>query len=808
MNSLRFALRQLRQKPGFTCLAALSFALGIGLVSTQFSLIDGVLLRGLPVPEANRLLHIARVPPQAPNAEYWETFPHRDFLAIQERQRSFALLAGVSTFGANLSGGGRIPTTSVAAMSSSTLLETLGGTVPTLGRWFTAAEDKPGQPLLIVLSHGLWTEEFNSDAGVLGRPLTVNGEPGTIVGVMPAGFSFPGPERIWTNLRPTPMDPRERPVDRVEIIGRLRPDASRASATAELNALAAELVRQWPETNQGYDRLRVEPIQEAYSRGPIRRILYLMLAMTGLILLLACVNVANMLLGRTAQRLRELAVRAAVGASRARLIRQLLGEALLLALVGAGGGIVLASFGVDMLQRVLVEERIVPGWFDFRLDDRVAAVAVGATVIAGLLAGVVPALQASRVDLNTALKDDSRAASGMGVGRLARWLVTAQIAFTAALLVTASALAATVFQSRSANVRYDPDTLLTGRIELHEATHPTPEARARFYRELMTRLAAEPGVEAVAVSSRNLIGSGVTTQVGIEGQAYAHDNARPQAFTEVVSQDYFRLLGIPLLRGRLFDQREHAPDVRAAVVNEAFAQKFWPGEDSLGRRFKTSVTDDHWVTVVGVVPDLGIQGVFAPPDVDAAGYYLAQEQMGWGWLDLFVRTKADPSALVPAIRRAVAAVDPNQPIDTIGTLSALMVRAVRGFTIIGSMAAVFAAITLFLGAVGVYGVTSLAISRRTREFGIRMALGATVSQVLGAVMRQGGRQIGLGLLVGLGGGYWLTRPLQSALGPMVTDNLALYALVAALIAAVGLCALWLPARRASRIDPMVALRSE
>lgn len=807
MSSLRFALRHLMQRPGFTLLAALSFALGIGLVATQFSLIDAVLLRGLPVPEADRLIHVARLGPQATNPDQWETLPHRDYLALRERQASLSDLAAVSVLGVNLAGGGQLPTTHAGALASANLLEVLRAPPPVLGRWFTAAEDRPGQPLRIVLSHGLWAEKYNLDPNVLGRELTLNGEPATIIGVMPPTFSFPGVERLWTQLRPQPLDPRSRPIDRVEVLGRLRPDVTLAQARAEYTGLAAELVRLWPETNQGYDRLRLLPVGEAYSDSGTARILYLMLAMTGFILLLACVNVANMLLGRTAQRLRELAVRAAVGASRGRLVRQLLGESLLLAALGAVGGIALASFGVDALQRFLVEERTVPGWFEFRLDHRVLLVAVGATVAAGLLAGLVPALQASRVDLNTALKDDSRAASGMGLGRLARWLVTAQIAFTAALLVAATTLGSTVVSARGANVRYDPDTLLTGRIELHEATHATPEKRARFYREVLDRLAATPGVEAVAVTSRNLVGSGVYTQVAPEGVTFAHDNLRPAVFLEVVSTDYFRLLSIPLLRGRLFDAREQSPDVRTAVVNEAFARKFWPGEDPLGRRFRSSQTGDHWVTIVGVVPDLQMQGLFAPPEADQAGFYLSQDQMGWGWLDLFLRTKGDPVALVPAVRQVIADIDPNQPIDAVTTLTGLMARAIRGFTIIGSMAGIFAGITLFLGAVGVYGVTALTISRRTREFGIRFALGASVRQVLGAVLTQGGRQVALGLGLGLVAGFGLTRPLQSVLG-QVTNNPLLYAGIALLIAAVGFLALWIPARRTTRIDPMTALRQE
>jgi predicted permease len=533
-----------------------------------------------------------------------------------------------------------------------------------------------------------------------------------------------------------------------------------------------------------------------------------MLAMTVFILALACVNVANMLLGRASQRTRELAVRAAVGASRARLIRQMLAESLVLAALGAGGGLLIAVYGVDAMQHYFVDEMNVPGWFEFRLDHRVLGVAVVSTLAAGLLSGLVPAWQASRLDMNTALKDDSRAAAGMGLGRLSRWLVSAQVAFSAALLVGACILGWTVFETRSVKLAHDPDHLLTGRISLHEANYPTPGHRARFYRMLMERLRAEPGVETVSVTSRSFVGSGVPTQVAPEGMTYAHDNLRPTVNLEVISREYFDLVQVRALHGRLFDSREESPALRTAVVNEAFAAKFWPKESPLGRRFRTSQTSDHWVTIIGVVPNLRMNGLFSPPGMDEAGLYLSQDQMGWGWLDLFIRTKADPIALVPAMRKAVASIDPNQPIDSIGTLTTQIRRSIRGFTLIGSMAAIFAAITLFLGAVGVYGVTALAISRRTREFGVRLALGATVRQLLGLVLRQGSRQIAIGLVLGLVAGFFLTQPLKSVFGAQVTGNPLIYVVVAAVIAAVGFLALWLPARRTSRVDPMTALRSE
>jgi putative ABC transport system permease protein len=808
LQDLRVGIRLLARRPAFTLMAASSLALGIGLVATQFSLIDGVMLRGLPIADAQRLMHVARADPQhSSGGQSWQSVPYRDFLEFRERQTVFESLAGANEISVNLSGKGRLPTNHFGAFCTADTLDVLG-IQPMLGRWFTPEEDKPGRPLMIVLSHTVWQDEFGSDPAVLGQPLSVNGEPGTVIGVMPPRFGFPVVQQVWTNLRAAPGDPRLRLVDRVEMFGKLKPGVTRSQARAELDALAAGMAKKWPDTNKGFDHMDVQKFALAYAGGGTQPLLYLMLAMTLFILVLACVNVASMLLGRASQRTRELAVRAAVGAGRARLVRQLLAEALLIACIGSIGGILITMEGVRLLQYNLVEKLTVPTWFDFRVDHRVVAAAVLATLSAGFLAGIIPALQASRIDLNTALKDDSRTAAGTGGSRLGRWLVCAQIAFSTMLLVAAGVMALTIFVARKANLRYQPDRLLTGRIEVQEGTQPTPEARALFYRKLIERLKEEPGVESVAVTSRNFIGPGVGTQVAPEGVVYAHDNDRPTVWLDVISTDYFGLISVKPVAGRLFDTREQSKGPLAAVVNESFARKFWGNADPLGKRFRSDQTHEDWATVIGVVPDLQMQGLFAPVGRDEAGFYLVEDQMGWGWLDLFVRTKADPLQLETPVRKAIASIDPDQPIHSVGTLTSQTAMAMRGFSIVGLMSVIFAGITVFLGALGVYGVTSQAVSRRTREFGTRMALGATIGQVLGLVLIQGGRQVLIGVGAGLAAGYLLTRPLETLFGSAMTNNPGIYLLVSAIIGLVGLVALWIPARRAARIDPMIALRSE
>lgn len=807
MQDFRIALRSLLRRPASALAAAATLALGIGLVATQFSLIDAILLRGLPLPGSERLVHIARLNPNDPDPNRWEETPWRDYLAFRDQQQSIELLAAFDTSAFNLSGNDRVPIHLPGAAVSANLASALSA-APVLGRWFEPGEDAPGQPLLAVLSHAAWQREFGGDPGVLGRAVRLNGEPATIIGVMPERFAFPNREELWVNLRARPQDPRERGAIDVEMIGKLKPGVRMAAASGEFAVLAGRLEAAYPDTNAGYRRMNVEKFTYAYAGGGTEPILYLMLAMTAFILALACVNVANMLLARAVLRSREIAVRVAVGAGRGRLIRQLVVEGLVLASLGALGGLALAALGVQQLHVQIVERMNVPGWFDFRLDHRVLAFTVLVTVAAGVLASLFPAIQASRVDVNSALKDDSRAASGFRVGRISRWLVLAQVAFTAALLVAGCTLAETVYRARQANLQHDPDRLLLGRIEVHDSSQPTPDHRIRFYRELLDKLAHEPGVESVAVSSRNQIFTGLPAHVTLEDAPPQRDAERPEAWLEVVSRDYFGLFRTSAVAGRLFSSEDRSDTPRVALVNASFARRFWPDGDPIGRRFKCSQTENQWATVVGIVPDLQMEGVMATPNERRAGFYLLQEQMGWGWLYLFVRTQGDAAALVPAVRRAVAALDPEQPVHSIGTLSQQTRRQVHGFTVVGAMVGVFAAASLLLGASGVYGVTAFAVSRRTREFGVRLALGSTLGALLALVMRQGLRQIACGLAAGLMAGYLLTRPLQNTLGGRAMDNPAVYVAVGLLLAVVGALALWIPARRAARVDPMAALRSE
>jgi len=782
----------------------LTLSLGIALVVTQFSLIDGLLLRPMPFADSERLFHIGRL--QHNGLERgWQPVSLDEFLAHRAQQTTFDELAAFHGGNFNLSHAGGPPRRLDGIATTANFFELLR-TRPQLGRGFGPGEDQPGSPLLVVLGHALWQEEFGSDPTVLGRAVKVNGEPGTVIGVMPAGFMFPDREECWVNLR---LDPAlsEGPVGiSVELMGLLKPGIGPREAEADLAVIANRVAAATPDAARPALQMDVRRFQAAYAGSGTQTLLFTMLAMTGFVLALACVNVANLQLARAASRLREIAVRAALGADRGRILRQLLGESLLLATLGAVVGTLLALWGIHLLETQITNRVSVSWYVHFDLNARVLAFAVGVTAVAGLLAGLLPAWRASRLDLNAALKDDQRGSTGFGLGRFSRWLVTGQVAFAAALVVAASLLALSAVRSSRVNLAFNPDSLLIGRIELQGTAYEQPADRVRFYNQLVDRIQRTPGVAAAAVSSRDLVSNGVYANFEIDGVPYDRAQDRPGGWLEVVSRDYFQVVDRRAETGRLFGTTDTPASLPVALVNRAFAEKHWPGVSPIGRRIRRAEEGAAWATIVGVVPDLNMEGVGNndPP----AGWYLLQDQQAWGWLDLLVRTAGDPALLIPAVRHAVAEVDPEQPVHTITTLRERTARRLAGLEIVGTMAAVFAVTALVLAGVGIYGVMAFAVRRRTREFGVRLALGATGGKILTLLFRQGAVQTGIGVTAGLALGYALSRPLAPLLPKVSADDPALYVAVALVLTVVAALAIWLPARRAARVNPMVALRTE
>ncbi len=809
-SSLPLLLRQILRTPVPSALAILALGLGVGLVSTQFALIEGILLRNLPFRNSARLMHIGRTSIDGSGNGSWAWMPLRDFDGFRRQQSLFETFTAFSSTQLNYSGGSTPPRRFNGVLVTDDLLDSLQ-VKPVLGRLFQPGESSPGSPPLAILSHAAWQRDFGGQPDVIGKSIRLNGEPTTVVGVMPEGFHFPmNREDVWINLRADLSETAAKGTPWVEAMGHLKPGITRDQARAELNGIAARLAERWPESNKEQRSLDIASFPFAYAGTGTAPLLVVMLAMTLFVLLLACANVANLLLARTVRRAHELAIRVALGANRWQIVRGALAESLVLALLGATLGLGLAVFGASLLNRHVTEGMDVPFWFDFHINLPVVSASLALAALAGVIAGLLPALYAVRTDVHDVLKDGSRSGSNRGLTRFGRFLVTGQVALSCALLVGCTLLTLELIALKRLHLARNPDQLVVGRIELHDARYKDPDARSLFYRQVVGQVATIPGISHVAVSSRDLISPGVGIRFEMEGVRYDRDSDRPATFLEVVSPSYFETVGLGLVRGRLFNNSDVAGQPVVALVNQSFAQRHWPGQDPIGKRLRRHETDAPWATVVGIVPDLPMGGLgdFSGDAANNAGYYLCQDQLGWGWLSLLVRVSGNPQLLVDPIRNAVAAVDPNQPIHAINTLPAMSQRTLKGLQVVGTQSGIFGIIAAFLAAVGVFGVTSFAVSQRTREFGIHAALGADMQRITRMVLRQGASQLAIGLVIGLPLARLLVQPIGNFLSLVSISDPSVYLGVALLVGAVTTLSIWIPARRAARIDPILALRAD
>lgn len=804
MQTLRDAIRHLWRNIGFTLTAVLTLGIGIGLVATQFSLIDGTFLRPLPFADGERIYHITSQP-LGDKGQGFQRMSFDEFAALHAQQQSFDGFAAFASETYNLVPASGAPQRLWGSAVSDDFFPLLRVN-PLLGRVFDPGADRPGQPLRAVIAHGLWRNVFAADPGVIGQTVRLNGETATIVGVMPEGFGFPSRESVWVNLRAAPAEKGALAPPAVEALGRLKPGRTMRTAAEELNIAARHI---WQSLGRSEDERRpvqVARFQDDYNGGNTGPVLYTMLAMTAFVLLLACINVASLLSVRATDRMRELAVRTALGARRRHVLWQLLAESLSLAAMGALLGVALAGVGVRLLQTQVRTRVDMPEWMYFDLNPRVLLFTVAVAVLAGILAGVLPALRAARVDPGIALRAEGRGSVGPRADRSGRWLMVGQLAFACAAMVMAALFATSAVRSSKLSLAYDPDSLLIGRIELQGLPYVDAGARVRFYNTLVDRVRQTPGVVAAAASSRDLVDPGVRSTFEIAGASYPREQDKPQAFLEVVTRDYFAVIDRPPLSGRVFTSADRVDSAPVAVVNRSFAARHWPGRDPIGQRIRRSEDAATWATVIGVVPDLNMHGINNMDDED--GWYLLQDQVAWGWLELLVRTNGDPAALVDGVRAAVAAIDPDQPVHSIGTLRARTERRVAPLNVIGSMAGVFAIAALILAAIGTYGVMAYGARLRSRELGLRVALGASRGGVIGLMLRQNLRTSAVGVGCGLALGYGLSYPLAPMLPEVSNTDPAIYLVVASVLLAAALLACWLPARRAAAVDPMLSLRGD
>ena len=798
LQDLRFALRTLLRAPGFTAAAVLAFALGVGGSTAIFSVLDGVALRPLAVPEPDRLVRVYEKPPgQEPG-----THSIADYLDVAKENGSFesvAAVAGGAVSFTTAAGPEKLPAAYVTASFFAVTRVN-----PALGRGFSQEEDVKGPPPPVVLTDEMWRSEFGGDRRVLGQTLELDGRAFTVVGVLPRSFRFPllRDARLLLPFQWDADDLKNRGAHYLRVFARLKPGVSVRSAQAELDVLSPRFAARLPELHTGW-RQEANPLLESMV-GRVKPVLQALLGAVALVLLTACANVASMLLARGAARQRELAIRTALGSGRARIVRQLLTEALLLALAGGALGVLLAAWGVDGL--LALAPRDIPRLDEVRLDGPVLLFTLGVATAAGIVAGLLPALQASRPDLVEALKDGAAGATSRGRARSA--LVVAEIALALVLVVGAGLMIRSLKRLLDVPTGLaDPAAVLTAELILPPDRYEKDEQIVAFYDKFVQRAAALPGVKSVALSN--------TLPLDLRGQvtlAFAIEGAPPRPAGQLddanvvwVTPDYRRTMGIPLLRGRDLGSSDVAGGPLAVLVNQSFVDRYFPGGDAIGRRLvRLSAKRPPW-QIVGVVADVRAQGLDQRPEPQVL---VPLAQWAWPQMNLVVRTARKPTDLVPLLRTELAAIDKDQPLAKVRTLEQIISASVGQRRFQMTLLTIFGLVALLLASLGIYGVMAYSVAQRSREIGIRMALGARGSQVLGMVIGGGLRLAAIGVGIGLIGALALTHALQAALFQVsATDPLTLAA-VSALLVVVAAAASWAPARRATRVDPMLPLRAE
>jgi len=803
---LRYAIRSLAKAPAFTIAAVLTLALGIGANAAMFSVLDATLLRPLPYPDQNRLVHV------------WGRFtgiglPHDlneisppEFQDIEHRSRSFAAIAAIRNDTYNVAVGAAPLHVNGAAVSLP-FFDVLA-IEPSLGRRFALVEAQPGRDSVVILSHGLWQRAFGGDHTVIGRTVRIDSEPNTIVGVMPASFDYPTGAEVWKPLAfaPADLEPNNRGNHGLEVIARIKPNLTLDGACAEMGTVTTSIVADHPEyPYQRFDfAVLLTPIVDD-TVGDVRPVLYLLMGAVGLVLLVACANVANLQLVRASARARDLTVRAALGASNRQLVAELLVESVVVAIAGGSVGLLLA-FGMirsmqPLIAHVLPADRIA-------IDVSVLVFTALVSLTTVIMFGIAPAARARRVDAGDALRASARTIGTLGSGRLRAVIVTAEIAAAVVILVGAGLLGRSLLRLLSVDPGFRPEGVLTFRLSLPENTYPTDESRIDFFRRALDRTRHVPGVQLVgAVNLLPLSGGNNSGTVTIDTAAVPPDRTTPEADWRPVLPGFFETMGVRLIAGRFFTDADDAHAAPVAIVDETLARNYWPGESAVGKRIKTGgrLSTSPWRTIVGVVGHVRYRTLEAPSRTE---FYWPDLQRPWPGLTFVVRTPMDPSALRSLIEREISTIDPDEPVYAVRTMTEVMARSVARRQLAVTLLTIFAAIALALAIVGVYGLTSYAVTERTRELGIRLALGAEPRAVVLSMLGGSLRLTTIGLVLGLAGTTILARTIESMLFNTPTRDPLTIALVSIVLMTTALVATYAPARRVARIDPAVTLRDE
>ena len=797
IKDVRYALRTLARRPGFTAVAVITLALGIGANTAIFSVVNGVLLRPFDYPEAERLVALRES--NASKQPDSQVSP-ANFLEWQRQNTVFSDLATYRTVSYNLTGDGN-PERLLAGRVSSALFKTLG-VGPILGREFLPEEDQPGRDKVVIISEGLWQHRFGSDASVIGKSLKLSGEDFTVVGIMPKSFRLPDQREreLWTPIAFTENERIYHHVRFVEAVARLKPGVTLDQAQAEMAAIASRLSQEHADANQGWT-IRVAPVLD-FAVGDARKILWILFSAVGLVLLIACANVTNLLLTRAATRQKEIAIRVALGAGRLRIMRQLATESLLLALLGAVVAWPLAVWGLKALLAIAPAD--LPRLADVTIDNRALLFTLAITLLTGLIFGLVPALQSVNANPNQTLKDGgsegNRGETGRRIGNL---LIAGEVALAVMLLVGSGLLLRTIWQLHNVNPGFDDRNALAVTLQLSDKKYADSKNLAQFSEKLVEEVSTLPGVEATGVARILPIAHELTVGYYVEGRPREPDNQLPQTNYSAVSADYFSAMRIPVIAGRTFSDRDNQQSTLVAIVSEELAQRVFPGENPIGRRINVTTGPENFREIVGLAGNVTQQGLVrgASPHV-----YEPFSQAPSNFMTLIVRGSSDPAALVPAIRSKVLELDHDLPLQRVTTLNKIIANSIRQQRFTSVVLSVFAAVALVLAVAGLYGVISYSVAQRTRELGIRLALGAQGGDVLRLVLKQGMTFVLVGEVIGIAGAYALSGLMQGLLFGVTATDKATFISVAVSLFVVALVACYVPARRATKVDPLVALK--
>jgi putative ABC transport system permease protein len=799
IKDIRFSLRTLRKRPAFAAIVIATLALGIGANTAIFSVVNGVLLQPLPYPNSDRLVALRDSnPTKQPDSQV----APGNFIEWQKQTKAFSALEAYRTVSYNFTGEGT-PERLLAGRVSVGMFKLLGAQ-PIVGRDFLAEEDQPGHDKAVLIGEGLWRRRFGSDYSVVGKTIRLSGEDFTVVGVMPGAFRLPDQREreLWTPIAFSESEKSLHHAHYIDVIGRLKSDASVEHARADLDTIATRLAQEHPEANSGWT-VSVTPLLD-FVVGDAKMILWIVFSAVGLVLLIACANVMNLSLARAVTRQREMAIRAALGAGRIRIVRQLVTESVIIALIGGVVAWPLASWGLKTLLALSPPD--LPRISGVSVDSHALLFTLGITLLTGIIFGLAPASELLKRDPNTSLKETgSEPNRGGSQRRIGNFLIVSEVAIALVLLIGGGLLLRTVWRLQNIDPGFDYHNALAVTLQLPEKKYSDNQMVADFSEQLLQKTSTLPGVEAVGMARILPIIHDLPTGFYIEGRPREPDNQLPQTNYSSVSPDYFKAMGIPMKSGRPFDDRDNSKSPRVAIVSESFAKQFFPGESPVGKRINVTTGQEAFREIVGVVGDVkqnGLNRETLPHTYEPFAQAPSQ------FMTMVVRTSIDPNSLVPSIRSQVFEIDHELPLQSFRTLDRVIANSIARQRFTSAVLAVFAAVALLMAIAGLYGVISYAVSQRTHELGIRIALGAQVPDVLRLVLKQGMTFVLIGEALGLLGAFALTRLLSGLLFEVTPTDALTFGGVTVLLSSVAFLACYIPARRATRVDPLIALRNE